>query len=408
MGSLARGASPYDDADMPGRTSATKGSSARNVIGVMTGTSIDGLDAALVSIEGHGLAMRVALVERIAAPFPAALASRLRAAAEQTPMTAGDFARLARDFGDFHADALASLAAGRAVELVAAHGQTVFHAPPVSWQLLNAVPIVAALGCAVVSDLRQADLIAHGQGAPITPLADWVMFRAAHDRAVINLGGFCNATVLPGGAGHERVSGADICACNQVLDAVARAALGRPFDADGAAAASGRADATAVDSLRSVLSAQSASRRSLGTGDEAALWVREFAARLTPNDLAASAALAVGTTIGDALRAAGVRPAGEALLAGGGARHRALGAAIAESLGARVHPLDAVGVPVDAREAAQMAVLGALAQDGVPISLPAVTGRGESTVRDGAWLFPHGPATNRTHDLRAAFASRSR
>ena len=111
-------------------------------------------------------------------------------------------------------------------DLVVAHGQTVFHAPPASWQLLNAAPIARAVRAPVVFDLRQADLAAGGQGAPITPLADWIMLRAhgpaAAGRAIVNLGGFCNVTILPSGAGPEGVRGMDVCPCNHLLDGVAR------------------------------------------------------------------------------------------------------------------------------------------------------------------------------------------
>lgn len=366
-----------------------EGERERLVVGTMTGTSIDGLDVALVRVGGRGLALRAKLVRHESADFPEELRRSLRSAAEQSPMTAGEFAALAREFAAFHASIIGRLLrnAGCGADLVVAHGQTVFHAPPTSWQLLQPAPIVAALGITTVCDLRQADLAQGGQGAPITPLADWVLFRGERDRAIVNLGGFCNVTMLPRGAGPEGVRGADVCACNQVLDAVAREALGTPYDADGAAAARGSADGPAVERLCHLLRGQRGGRRSLGTGDEAVAWVRDERRRLGPADLAASAALAVGTVIGEAPRAAGFGADAEMLLAGGGARHRPLVAAIARSSGATVRALDAVGVPIEAREAMEMAVLGALAEDGVPITLAAVTGRLATPARDGLWCF---------------------
>ncbi len=357
----------------------------------MTGTSIDGIDLALVRVDGTGLAVRATLVAHRSAGL-GPLAARLRAAAEQQPMTAGEFAALALDFGDFHAAEARAFLDGAALprpDLASIHGQTVFHRPPASWQLVNAHPLARALGCDVVFDLRGNDLAHGGQGAPLTPLADWVLFRAPAPRAVVNLGGFANVTFLPGDGGApdatSAIHGADVCACNQLLDAAARAVLGAPFDADGAAAARGRAHPERSAALASSL-ASAAGARSLGTGDECLGWLAEARAHLAPDDLLATAADAVGTVIGRAVRAHG---AADALLAGGGTRHRPLADAIARAARCPTHPCGTQGIPPEAREAAGWAVLGALAQDGVPVSLPRVTGRPgapKAAVVDGTWI----------------------
>ena len=171
----------------------------RHVVGVMTGTSIDGMDVALVRVTGRGLDMRAELVRHISAPL-GDLQPRLRAAADQQPMTAGEFAQLVWDFGVLHANVIERLlqAEKRKPDLICIHGQTVFHQPPISWQLVNPAPIAARFDCPVVSDLRQADLAHGGQGAPITPIADWILFRdSTRTRAIVNLGGFCNVTIVP-------------------------------------------------------------------------------------------------------------------------------------------------------------------------------------------------------------------
>ena len=363
----------------------------RLVLGAMTGTSIDGMDLALVRVHGAGLGMRAETVATRAGPL-GALAPRLRAAAEQHPMTAGDFAALATEFGELHAreclELLRSAGVAR-IDLASLHGQTVFHRPPVSWQLLNAHPVAAALGCDVVFDLRGADLAHGGEGAPLTPLADWILFRATHVRAVINLGGFANATILPPDDGRAHalqvsdIRGADLCACNQLLDRAARTVLGRDYDADGAAAARGTPDATARDALAALL-APHADGRSLGTGDELFTWIDRHAPALRAEDLLATAAEAVGTAIGHALRTHGVH---DAILAGGGARHPRLRAAIERAAECRTLTSDALGVPVGDREAVEWAVLGALAADHVDIALPAVTRRPSGSVPvSGTWI----------------------
>lgn len=349
----------------------------------MTGTSLDGIDCALVEIEGRGLEMRPRFVRGRSAGL-GDLAPRLRALAEQKPMTAGDIARLAREFALLHAHVIRALLGGAqdgsgGCDLVAVHGQTVFHAPPVSWQLFNPAVLAHEARVDVVCDLRAADLAAGGQGAPITPLADWIWFRSPSERRVIlNLGGFANATILPrdqGPGSIAEIRGMDICACNHVLDGVARLATGKPYDEDGAAAASGRVDSGAREELLTILSRQSSGGRSLGTGDEAVGpggWAERWSARLRGEDLCATACAAVGEAVRAALRR---QIAGRVLVAGGGALNRTLLSHIGET----IERTDGHGLPGAFREAAEMAVLGALCQDGVPITLPRVTG-----VRGGA------------------------
>ena len=356
----------------------------RRIVGCMTGTSLDGIDCAVVEVEGEGLRMRPRFV-RGGSGSLGDLAPRLRAMAEQEPMTAGEIAELAREFALLHAREVQRLLAGESCDLVSVHGQTVFHQPPVSWQLFNPAVLAHEVGMDVVCDLRAADLAAGGQGAPITPIADWVWLRSEDEaRVVLNLGGFANATVLPRGAGEEslaKVRGMDICACNHVLDGVAREALGRPYDEDGAAAAAGRVDAAACDELRAVLSRQASDGRSLGTGDEAlgaGGWLERWRGGLKGNDLCATACAAVGGSICEAL--ARHQPA-RVLVAGGGAMNRTLLAHI----GSDVERTDAYGLPGAFREAAEMAVLGALCADGVPITLPGVTGVTGPAPVAGVW-----------------------
>jgi 1,6-anhydro-N-acetylmuramate kinase len=363
----------------------------RLVVGVMTGTSIDGIDAALVRLEGRGLRLSAHLLAHEAGPL-GDLAARLSAMAAQTPASSADASRLAWDLGQLHAALIARLAEQAArLDLVVVHGQTVFHEPPLSWQLVNAAPIARRCACPVVFDLRQADLAAGGQGAPITPLADWVLFRAAGRRAVVNLGGFCNVTVLPPARQRDplrAIAGFDVCACNQVLDAVARAALGAPYDEQGRAAARGRAHPRIVDELLEILRTQRAARRSLGSGDDQAReWASRGAATIGGPDLAASAVTAVGRAIGEAVAA---HHPGDVVVAGGGAHNLALLESLGASAGVPLLTSDELGIPVAAREAAAIAVLGALCADGVPITLSQVTGCSDPAPVAGSWALPRG------------------
>jgi 1,6-anhydro-N-acetylmuramate kinase len=376
----------------------------RLVVGVMTGTSIDGMDAALVRIDGVGLNMWASLVRHLAAPL-GELKRTLQSAASQKPMTAGDLANLAWKFGMLHADVIAELVGEVAPDLICVHGQTVFHQPPVSWQLVSPAPIAERFKCPVVFDMRQADLAAGGQGAPITPLADWILFRhGERSRAIINLGGFCNVTTLPqahdatartGKTSSESanelagIRGFDVCACNQILDAVAVAAMKQPFDADGQAARAGRASPQAAAELCEVLDKQRRGGRSLGTGDEAAAWIERHLSTTTANDLAASAVHAIAQTIAAAVTEHSVD---ELVLAGGGARNQALAELVQRLSEKPCMKSDELGMPIEAREAACFAVLGALCADGVPITLPHVTGCRTPAPVSGSWVISHGEA----------------
>jgi anhydro-N-acetylmuramic acid kinase len=347
----------------------------------MTGTSIDGeLDAALVAIRGHGLSMKATLVASGSWPL-GALADDLRSIASQAALPAGEFARIARAFGELHARALAELCGGAGVQpdLAVLHGQTVFHAPPLTLQLIDPWPVAVRLGCRVRYDLRSANAVSGGQGAPITPIADFVLF--ADDRApklVMNLGGFINLTLVPRrDDGVRAIRGFDVCACNHLLDRVARLRLGAHFDRDGAAARRGRCDegiAQAISHAIAPPDADGSSRRSLGTGDEATRLV-ELTSVLAADD----ACRTIAEAIADAAARTVAREIDarfeQVLVAGGSARNRALQDALARRLGRRVATTDECGgIPVNMREAAEIAILGALADDGVRYSLAQVTG----------------------------------
>lgn len=353
----------------------------RYAIGCMTGTSLDGLDAVLVEAEGAGLDLRVRTA-RHASSGLGDLAGGLRAAAGGTPMSAAALSRLALELGELHARVVGGLldVAGVECAVCALPGQTIVHAPPVSLQLINPWPVARRFGCPVLHDLRGADIAAGGQGAPITPIADWVLFRSEdEDRSIVNLGGFCNVTTLPVGADPERVRGFDVCACNRVLDACAGRALGAAYDEDGRAALAGTPDERAVESLLEILRAQSSAGRSLGTGDECGAWVDRCASLGGP-DLMASAVRAVGTAIGERVGASGVP-----VLAGGGARNPAL----VRSIEARTGPCRstrAFGVGEQEREATCIAVLGLLALDGVVYTRGSITGRTERLTTEGSWI----------------------
>ncbi len=349
----------------------------RKVVGGMSGTSLDGLDLALVEVLGTGLELRAHLLHTHSVDLGDS-EQPLRALARGEALTAAEICRCTHRFAELHVAAIEELlAAGDRADLICLHGQTVFHNPPLSWQLLDGAWIAQRLETPVVFDLRAADRADGGQGAPITPLADWLLLASAEEsRVVVNLGGFCNYTWLPhrpaDSVDSTRLSlirGADVCACNQLLDAAAWLAIRRPFDRGGATARSGCLNAAVAERIGAALAAQSRPGRSLGSVDDVNALVAECATSAQPADLLHSACVALATTIADNLPTSD-----RVLVAGGGAANSFLVDCLRERVRTPLTLSDAAGVPAPYREAMAIAVLGTLCCDGVPITLPQITG----------------------------------
>ncbi len=375
-------------------------SSTRLVVGCMTGTSIDALDVALVEITGSGFDMGVRLVRTLSRPL-GDVGEGLRRLAHGEAMPAREIAALNHAFSTLHAEA-AHEAIGEAIaDLVAVHGQTVFHAPPLTWQLFEPAVVAREVMLPVVSNFRAADVAAGGQGAPITPLADYIMFRDLKERrAVVNLGGFCNYTVLPpAGTGQDHfsaidgIAAGDICACNHVLDGLARVLFNLPFDEGGTQALLGQIDEACYREFVDLLEAQVRLGRSLGTDDDLAAGLglitsrragRDHAVKTDPRPgIVRSACAALAAVTVDHVGAVD-----RLILAGGGVLNKALLAEFQKRSKAPVNRSDDLDVPAPYREAMAIAVLGALCQERLPITLPQVTKlRGPAPVA-GSWVYP--------------------
>jgi anhydro-N-acetylmuramic acid kinase len=373
----------------------------RHALGFMTGTSIDGIDAAMIEVTGHGAAMSVRLLRQVHEPI-GDLAGPLREFARGGRLTAVEVASLARRLGERHASVFEAHFATEPLDIVVVHGQTVCHAPPDSLQLMNPWPLAAITPCPVLYDLRGADLADGGQGAPITPLADAILYQDQRDPdttlAIINLGGFINATLLPRVKTEADVfdglAGFDCCPCNHLLDAAAIATIDRPFDQGGEIAARGTPDASAASAFGRKIAALFQDGRSGGDGDEH----REDAVAIaraarSPADGLATICQAIGIALADCITGIGGiadiadiactnkksgtdRPL-RLILAGGGVLNACLVGAIRAAFppSTEIRTSDELGIPAQARESAGMATLGALSLDGVSITAPSITGR---------------------------------
>lgn len=379
-------------------TSTPHDTPTRLVVGCMTGTSLDGLDVALVELTGRGWEMRVRLVRTLSRPL-GALGEALRRFARQEPLSAGAIAALNRDFSALHADAIAEIIGRDMADVVAVHGQTVYHAPPLTWQLLEPAIIARRLGAPVVSNLRAADAAAGGQGAPITPIADYILFRDAKERrAVLNLGGFCNYTNLPPAgarADHfkalDGIEAGDICACNHALDGLSRRLFNLAFDEGGSHALRGRVDEACFARFVEIFERQSGLARSLGTEDDLARILADAAGAGRGGAVATDQRCNLLRSACAAVAAAAVNRIGAAdrlILAGGGVLNKALLGEFQKRARCPVNRSDDLGVPAPSREAVAMAVLGALCEQRIPITLPQVTKLSGPAPVAGSWVYP--------------------
>jgi anhydro-N-acetylmuramic acid kinase len=348
-------------------------------VGLMSGTSLDGVDAALVRIEPRGRAFDLELLRFETVAFERDLARSLR---DALPPSEGNVALAAALHGAlgraFGAAARAVAGAGK-IDFVASHGQTVWHdgRRHVTLQLGDAFAIREATQATVCYDFRSADCAAGGQGAPLVPYVDALLFAdPQEDRVALNLGGIANVTVLPA-AGD--VWAYDTGPANMTIDAFVseRTRGAAAFDRDGELAARGSVDADLLqmmlaDDYFAQLPPKSTGRERFGT--HFLTRFGERLGRLSTEDGAATLTELTAATVAHAISAAHLeRPL--VLVGGGGAHNPALMGRIAALLpDARVEPTDVAGVPVDAKEAMAFAVLGYETLRGRPANVPSATG----------------------------------
>jgi len=348
------------------------------IVGLMSGTSLDGMDAALVRFTGPTHAELVAFSSR---PYDKEERAELKAALEGRA-AAPALARLHVRIADWAAEAVqAVLHAGgvRPDQLggIAFPGQTIWHEPPlVSWQLGEPAVLAEAFGVPVVSGFRARDVAAGGQGAPLVPMADLLLFAdPARNRVLLNLGGMANITLVPSGGGEAGAIAFDTGPGMAIIDAVAhRVDESLSCDLDGKLAASGRVDeAVLADLLADAYfhgdPPKSTGREHFGDAYAGALHVRSPGA-----DGVATAVALTARSVADAVRR-WAPAAGEIVVSGGGVHHPGLMASLAALLAPiPVVRFDSHFFDGDAKEAVAFALLGYLTLHGQPGNLPAATG----------------------------------
>lgn len=371
------------------------------VVGVMSGTSLDGISAAAVQLhdddQQRPQAHLLSFAHRAYTP-----AERLRLEDAMRQATAQEYCRLNAEMGEWLADAaLAAIAdAGVArsdIAAIASHGQTLWHEPLHStWQIGDPSRIAERTGCAVVADFRSRDVSAGGHGAPLVPMADALLFAHPTEwRALQNLGGIGNVAVVPPGSTHATGGLKSLRAFDTgpgcvLIDSVTRLIRpDLPYDVDGALAFAGRAnDVIVAAELRNAFYDAEPPK---STGRE--LFTREYvyafmtacrAAGATDEDIVATATALTARSIADQFARYVPEPISQVVVSGGGSRNPALVEAIANALAepTRSRPqnppavlrFDELFFDGEAKEAVAFALLGYLHLTGRPGNLPSATG----------------------------------
>jgi anhydro-N-acetylmuramic acid kinase len=338
-------------------------------LGLMSGTSCDGVDAALLTTDGLS---HTAFGPALSHPYPEEFHRRLRAVLGGK----GAVEAVAEELTRRHAKAVEDLLrqagiAAAEVGVLGFHGQTVLHEPEKgrTWQIGDGRLLAQLTGIDTVSDFRSADVAAGGQGAPFVPLYHQALAASLPQRplAVLNLGGVGNVTWI--GRGAEDLIAFDTGPANALVDDWALRHTGRPVDEDGRLARSGRVDRAALEVLMRHPYFARPAPKSL---DRDAFDLAPVAG-LSPAD---GAATLVAFTAAAVAQGRDILPAapGRWLVTGGGRRNPAMMAALAEALGQEVEPVESVGWDGDVLEAQAFAYLAVRSLAGLPLSLPSTTG----------------------------------
>jgi anhydro-N-acetylmuramic acid kinase len=370
------------------------------VLGLMSGTSADGIDVALARISGEPPHLAAKLLGHIAVRFSAAVRREILCIAEGQEITAGELSQLNFRLGEIFAEAALTACrnlrvAPSQVALIGSHGQTVFHQgrpipclgrPIASTAQIGEPSVIAArTGITTIGDFRPADIARGGQGAPLVPYADYLLYcHGKLGRVSLNLGGIGNITILPRAAKPAQVFAFDTGPGNMLIDAlVAHFTHGRQrFDKDARLARSGRSLPALLDEMMRDPYLKLAPPKSTGREYYGRACVQKLLAlgrrhRAKPADLIRAATIFTALSVVDALHRF-VLPRTkiqQLIVSGGGAHNPLILAQLAAALpGIEVLPSSHLGIPEDAKEAFAFALLAYETFHGRPANLPSATG----------------------------------
>jgi anhydro-N-acetylmuramic acid kinase len=372
------------------------------VAGVMSGTSADGINVAIVRLLGRGFRTRFELLAHEEYPFPSPVRRNILAVMNASASVA-DLARLNFLLGELYGDAVLKAARSSRItlDLVGCHGQTIYHQGDAAdflgrriactWQTGDGSVIAARCGVPVITDFRPADMAAGGKGAPLVPFLDYLLFRhRRRGRIVQNIGGIGNLTAIPPRAKPEDVIAFDTGPGNMIIDQVMDRLYGKAYDKGGAIAARGKVLDTVLSEMLRTRFFRRKPPKTAGREEFGREFVTGFLRcchRARNEDVVATATALTARSIGEAVRS--LLPAAQRegqrhgkifhdyIVSGGGARNQTLIRMLESELsppGLRIRNSDEMGLPSDAKEAVAFAVLAYQTWRREPSNVPSATG----------------------------------
>lgn len=373
------------------------------VAGVMSGTSADGVDVAVVRVTpGDNGAPRIKLLVHRGFAYPKAVREAVLRAMNAEAMSVAEISLLHWRLGEIYADCVQKTLGDEKLALVGMHGQTIYHQAVAekylgrdvrcTWQIGEASVVAERLRIPVVSDFRAADMAAGGQGAPLVPMLDYALFRSkTKNRVLLNLGGIANVSVIPAGAALDSVLAFDTGPANMVVDALMQESFGVAFDRAGKTAAKGTVHR---DVLREAMLHgyfAEVPPKTCGREQFGAWFVNRFQSVCAAKGMSAEDQVATATelTVASILDAYGrfcwthmgtrapLAGATELIVAGGGVKNTFLLRRLRENLGplgVEVLTAEQLGMASQAKEAIAFALLAWLSWHGMAGNVPSATG----------------------------------
>jgi anhydro-N-acetylmuramic acid kinase len=372
------------------------------VAGVMSGTSADGVDVAVTSIQGRGSYLSFNLLLHDHSEYPRAIRAAVLAAMNASRTSVAELSRLNFRLGEFYAEAVskAQKKSGHAkLDLVGCHGQTIYHqgtaAPYLgkriacTWQTGEGSVVAARLGVPVVSDFRPADMAAGGKGAPLVPFLDYAIFRSKNKgRIVQNIGGIANLTAIPADGTPSDIMAFDTGPGNMVIDRLMQMLFKRDYDRDGAISRKGAVIQSVLEqSLKApyfeLKPPKTAGREEFGS--EYAQAFLRHCGRAGKADVIATATAFTAASMAQALKLFVLNRGNyrEWVVSGGGTKNAALMEMLkreADGLGLWLRHSDDFGIPSQAKEAVAFALLAYQTFNGLPGNVPSATGAKRAAV----------------------------
>ena len=353
----------------------------------MSGTSLDGIDAALVDVVPRGDRYSVSVVRFVSQPFTSRLRERLEAALPPERGSTAAVAQLHADLGAAFTATAAATVEGHRVDFVATHGLTVYHdgLRSTTLQIGRPYELRDALRASVVWDFRTADCALGGSGAPLVPIVDAIVFGSSEeDRVAVNIGGICNVTILRRSVKPNDVIAFDVGAGTMLLDAFVRERTDQTMDVDGKLTEKGTVEEALLERMLAdpyftLDPPKSTGREQFGRQMLDAH--RQELSHLSVEDGCATLAAFTVRPLAEAIRRYGA-PGSRVILGGGGSRNPALVQMLRIALGeaVRIGLSDDFGISADAKEAVAFAILGYETLRGRPANVPSVTGAREPAI----------------------------